>query len=109
MPSENVWPRITPRPFAALVAVTAVALMALPGPSSAALRTGGGAEVTGNREVFQGLRYGNTEEVALPASNGYRVTVLARAGATTPTSTTGEVQLITERGDERSDIYPGER
>jgi hypothetical protein len=81
----------------------AVGLMALPGSSSAALLTVGGAEVSGNQEVFQGLRSGNTEEVALPASNGYRVTVLARAGATGATSTAGEVQLITERGDERNE------
>jgi hypothetical protein len=93
-------PRITSLPFAAVVAVMAVGLIAPPGSSSAALLTVSGAEVTGDQEVFQGLRYGVTEEVALPASNGYRVTVLARAGAT---SATGEVRLITERGDERNE------
>jgi hypothetical protein len=98
MLSENARPRITA--FPAVVAVITVALIALPGSSSAAPLTGGGAEATGHPEVFQGLRYGVTEEVALPASNGYRVTVLAMAGAT---KATGEVQLITERGDERNE------
>jgi hypothetical protein len=97
MLSENARPRITTAP---VVAVMAVGLLALPGSSSAALLTVGAAEVTGSPEVFQGLRYGVTEEVALPASNGYQVTVLARAGAT---RASGEVQLITERGDERSE------
>jgi hypothetical protein len=103
MPLESARPRLTFRSCAATVAVAAVGLIALPESSSAALLTVGAGEATGSRDVFQGLQYGNTEEVALPANNGYRVTVLARADATIPTSTSGEVQLITERGDERTE------
>jgi hypothetical protein len=99
---ESARPRLTLRPLAVAVALATVGLIAPPGSSSAALLTAGAGEATGGQEVFQGLRYGNTEEVALPASNGYRVTVVAKTGTSTPTST-GEVQLITEHGDERTE------
>jgi hypothetical protein len=100
MRSENARHMLAFRPLAAAVAIASVGVMALPGSSSAGPLTAGAGETTAGQEVFQGLRYGNTEEVALPASNGYRVSLLARAGSTPPT---GEVQLITERGEERSE------
>jgi hypothetical protein len=83
-----------------VVAIATVALAALTGPSAACARSAGGVD---GQEVFKGLRYRGTEEVPLPASNGYRITILARAGATPSSSSTGHVELIAERGSERNE------
>jgi hypothetical protein len=92
-------PRLRVRTFAVVTAVLILGFMASPGSSSAGPPVAGVGGSPG-REVFKGMQYRDTEEVALPASNGYRVTVVAKTGNATAGPAAREVRLIAERGDQ---------